>query len=265
MGGAQYCPGTVAQSVIIHRVQGTEGRKGQAAFVYYHGGGAVGGDNEQNIPICNRVAKQGDAVVFNCNYRLAPEHPAPAGIEDAYSVLKNIIADAAKYGVDPKKICIYGESGGGYITAGVSVMLSEKKEGHLVKLAFMQIPMVDDFFLQENPSPPFNQTEQAALNFQRGVYDALMKGGNARRPYISQAAMGDAICQGCPPALILTTEFDMYRRCAENLADVYRRNNRLIELGILKGVQHGAYFDFAQKRTDEWFNIFAKIRKNFLC
>lgn len=131
LGGSKYHPNAVAQPAAIQRVSGSSGAK--PCFLYFHGGGAVGGDYTQNVPICNRVAKCGDAVVINANYRLAPEHPAPCGIEDAYAVLKDVIENGASYGVDPKKICIYGESGGGYITAGVGILLSERNEGHLVR------------------------------------------------------------------------------------------------------------------------------------
>jgi len=113
----------------------------------------------------NRVAKCGDCTVINSDYRLAPEDPAPAGIEDAYAVLKDVIANAKTYGVDPKQIMIFGESGGAYIVAGVSILLAERNESHLIKLQFQQIPMVDQSFTLPNPHPPLNDTEKAALGF----------------------------------------------------------------------------------------------------
>jgi len=74
-----------------------------------------------------------DCTVISCNYGLAPEVPAPGGIEDAYACLKDIIATAGDLGINPKRIAIYGESGGAYITMGVGLKLAEKRESHLVK------------------------------------------------------------------------------------------------------------------------------------
>lgn len=56
----------------------------------------------------------------------------------------------------------------------------------------------------------------------------------------------------------------MYRRSAEKMAALMERNGKLLELGILKGVQHGSYFDYNQKRTDEWFYVFQKAMKQYM-
>ena len=92
-------------------------------MVFYHGGGAVAGDVDSVIPLMNRIAMESNCLVINCNYGLGPEVPAPGGIHDGYSCLKDIIARAEKnelsVSVDPTKIGIFGGSGGGYIVAGI--------------------------------------------------------------------------------------------------------------------------------------------------
>jgi len=65
-----------------------------------------------------------DLTVINCCYRLAPEAKAPKGINDGYAATKWVIENAEMLGVDPKRIAIGGESGGGYITAGVAMRLA---------------------------------------------------------------------------------------------------------------------------------------------
>ena len=67
-----------------------------------------------------------------------------------------------------------------------------------------------------------------------------------------------------PKVVILTTEFDIYRRAAENARDLYERAGVLLEYGCMKGVHHGAHHTFEGKRTDEWFRSFAKICKMYL-
>jgi len=85
------------------------------------------------VAFCNRYAVESNVTIFNVDYRLCPENKAPAGICDAYAALKHVIGNAEKFGVDVDKIAIFGESGGGWITTGVGMMLAERDEGDLVK------------------------------------------------------------------------------------------------------------------------------------
>ena len=79
-------------------------------------------------------------VVFNVDYRLAPETKCPQNILDFYCSLKHVIDNADALGIDSSKVGISGESGGGYICFGTMVMLAERDESHLVKAAFPIIP-----------------------------------------------------------------------------------------------------------------------------
>jgi len=89
-----------------------------------------------------------DATVINADYRLAPETPAPGGINDAYATVKWVIENAKELRVDPERIAIMGEGGGGYITAGCGMRLAEANEGHLVKMQFQFSPMCsNDMFV----------------------------------------------------------------------------------------------------------------------
>ena len=110
---------------------------------------------------------------------------------------------------------------------------------------------------------PTSEDEKSATGMMKGVYKMLAKDGAAAH-YVSPNLMSDELAQKVPRVVVLTTEFDMYRRCAENARDLYERNGTLLEYGCVKGVYHGAYFIYSQKRTDEWFRSFAKICKLYL-
>ena len=86
----------------------------------------------QNIDL-PRYAIECDATVVNCDYRLAPEHKAPSGIDDGYACLLWVIKNADRLGIDPNRIAIMGESGGGYIVAGIAMRLGENNQRHLIK------------------------------------------------------------------------------------------------------------------------------------
>jgi len=72
-------------------------------------------------------------TVMSVEFRLAPEHKAPKGINDGYASLKWVIKNAKDLGIDASRIALGGESGGAMITAGTCMRLAENNEGHLVK------------------------------------------------------------------------------------------------------------------------------------
>jgi len=86
-------------------------------LVYFHGGGFVYGDLESHDPLCRRLAHYGEFRVIAIDYRLAPEHPFPAAVEDAISALGHITAYADQYDVDPALLTVGGDSAGACLAA----------------------------------------------------------------------------------------------------------------------------------------------------
>ena len=84
----------------------------RGAVVWLHGGGFVMGDLDTEHPWAARIADGCGAVVISVGYRLAPEHPFPAALDDAYAVLAWTAEHAAELGVDPARIAVGGHSGG---------------------------------------------------------------------------------------------------------------------------------------------------------
>jgi len=251
MGGPKYHEKALPCNVFIHRKKGAAAGN-KPALVYFHGGGAIMGDAKTYQPVMNRITMDSDITVFNCNYGLAPERPAPGGIQDAYAILKDILANAQLHGIDESRVCIAGESSGGYIVAGIALMLALNNESHLIKFQFQMIPMVDDLFMKEEEGK--NKYEKAYWGFMQAVDGFLKTGEQYGEDYwIYPNNAPDSLIEKCPPALILTCEFDMYRRGSENAAKLYRKNGKLLEIGIMAGTHHGFYFDFNASRTPAWF------------
>ena len=90
-------------------------------IVYLHGGGFVKGDPESSDSIAWGLAVQCNAVVVSVDYRLAPEHPFPAGIDDCYGVLCTISADGESFGIDAARLAVAGDSPGARYSAGISL------------------------------------------------------------------------------------------------------------------------------------------------
>ncbi|HEY0636506.1 MAG TPA: alpha/beta hydrolase [Pseudonocardiaceae bacterium] len=89
-------------------------------LVYYHGGGWVEGDLESHDNLCRFLALHAGTAVLAVDYRLAPEHPFPAGLNDALAALRYAAAHAEELGVDPRRIAVGGDSAGGNLAAVVA-------------------------------------------------------------------------------------------------------------------------------------------------
>ena len=100
------------------RIYDSVGAKtGRPTLIYFHGGGFVYGDLESHDPLCRRLAHHGSIRVIAIDYRLAPEHPYPAAVEDAIAALHHIAPQADEYGVDPARIAVGGDSAGACLAA----------------------------------------------------------------------------------------------------------------------------------------------------
>lgn len=96
-------------------------------LLFFHGGGWVTGDIDSYTPTCSRMADLTGCVVVAVDYRLAPEHPFPAGLQDCYQVARDLLADPTPAGIeDPANIVLIGDSAGGNLAAVISLMLREQ-------------------------------------------------------------------------------------------------------------------------------------------
>lgn len=110
-----------------------------------HGGGMILADRFSALGAYDEFnwITEHNMVVVTTEYRLAPEHPAPAGVEDCYAGLLWAVSQASAWGVDPDKIIIGGGSGGGGLAAGVALMARDKGEVNLFAQCLIY-PMIDD-------------------------------------------------------------------------------------------------------------------------
>jgi acetyl esterase len=92
------------------------------ALLYYHGGGFTVGSVDTHDALCRMFARDGRCAVLSVDYRLAPEHPFPIAVEDAFDALTWWHAHAAQYGVDAKRLAVGGDSAGGTLATVCAVL-----------------------------------------------------------------------------------------------------------------------------------------------
>ena len=218
-------------------------RAGQAppapGVVMIHGGGFVIGSVEAEHGGAAAMAIDTGAVVVSVDYRLAPEHPYPAGLHDCYAALSYLHAEADALGVDPARVALAGASAGGGLAAATA-LLARDRGGPAVCFQLLQIPELDDRLETGSmqtfvDSPLWNrplaeQSWQAYLGPLSGAADVPAYAAPARATDLS----------GLPPAYISTAENDPLRDEGITYALRLLQAGVSVELHQFPGTFHGS-------------------------
>ena len=118
----------------------------------------------------------------------------------------------------------------------------------------------EEYFLSKNEKSQIDIGESIALMLSR---DETLEGAKKDR-YVFPNNMGDQFAKKVPPTLIYISEFSWYLRPAQEAADLYRRNKRLLDFCVLPGCFHNSHHNFELQKTNIWFNDFARICNTYL-
>jgi acetyl esterase len=209
--------------------------------LYLHGGGFTIGRATDTAYITSRIAKENGAIVVSADYRLAPEWPFPAGLDDAIACLRWLREHAGSLGGDPARIAIAGDSAGGNMAAALP--LRARDEGLKPPEAAILLCPLTDFFFEKYPSfdrlaPLGIVYDMAFAGFIRGAYAVHYNLWS--HPHVSPM-LGDL--KGYPPALIVSGGHDPV--IDENTAFAARlraAGNGFVEHFVRQGMPHGYYF-----------------------
>nr|WP_106779610.1 alpha/beta hydrolase [Lysinibacillus timonensis] len=161
-------------------------------FLWIHGGGYVLGTAESDDALCVNIVNHANCVVVSVDYRLAPEYPYPAPIEDCYSALCWLVNNADELSIDTNKIGVGGLSAGGGLTAALT-LLARDRQFPKVHMQFPLYPMIDD----SNNTPSANEiTEGMIWNQQLNdagwrLYLGELHGTDQIPPYAAPARATD--------------------------------------------------------------------------
>jgi acetyl esterase len=206
-------------------------------LIYYHGGGFTYGDLDTHDNVCRILCRHSGAHVLAVDYRLAPEHPFPAAVDDARAALAWAFDNATDLKADPRRIGVGGDSAGGNLAAVVA-QLAAHDGGQAPTLQLLIYPATD--FSRRHPSrglfaEGFLLTDSEMAWFETNYLGAGSPG--ARDPRASPLLTEDL--SGLAPALVVTAAFDPLRDEGEAYARALSDAGTPATLRRFPGFVHG--------------------------
>ncbi|WP_024443266.1 alpha/beta hydrolase [Mycobacterium sp. UM_WGJ] len=205
-------------------------------LVFYHGGGFVIGDLDSHDAICRLTCRDGDIAVLSVDYRLAPEHPAPAALDDALAAFRWAHDHAAELGGIAGRVAVGGDSAGGNLAAAVALRARDEG-GPAPVLQWLIYPVTDctaqtrsrtlygdGFLLTKHDIDWF--TDQYVGRSQLAPTD----------PLVSPLLAGDL--SGLPPALVAVAGFDPLHDEGEAFAAALREAGVVVDLRQMPSLTH---------------------------
>ncbi|HEX7873467.1 MAG TPA: alpha/beta hydrolase [Sphingobium sp.] len=191
------------------RVYIPDERKGRGALLWIHGGGYVIGTARQDDPFCIATARELGIVVVGVDYRLAPEHPFPAPLDDCHAAWTWMQAEAVVLGIDPALTVIGGQSAGGGLAAAL-VQRVHDEGGPQPVVQWLFCPMVDDRTAADTSLDAIGHRMWSNRNNRSGwqCYLGQAPGSAALPPYAAAARRADL--SGLPPAWIGVGTIDLF-------------------------------------------------------
>jgi acetyl esterase len=206
-------------------------------LVFYHGGGQVIGDLDTHDDVCRQICREAGLHVLSVDYRLAPEHKAPAGCDDAYAAFRWCVDHASELGADPGRVAVGGDSAGANLAALVS--LRARDEG-------LRLPAVQLLFY---PVTNYKDETRSQTLFAEGFFLTKRDLDFCRKQFLDGAQVDAADprvsplladdLSGLPPALLLTAGFDPLRDEGRQYAEAMRKAGVAVDHREFGSLIHG--------------------------
>ncbi len=223
--------------VVVYEPEGRTQPTG--ALLWIHGGGLVMGTPEQDHELASGLAHEAGLPVFSIDYRLAPEHPFPAALDDCHHALVWLHGHAAEHGVDPARIAVGGDSAGGGLAAALAQMARDRGEAP-VAFQLLQYPMLDDVsaLRTDHRARQALVWSTASNHYGWSAYLGHSPGVGEVRPYAVPGRSADLA--GLPPAWIGVGDLDLFHDEDVSYGHRLREVGVAVEIHVEPGMYHGA-------------------------
>jgi len=212
-----------------------------AGLLWIHGGGMCFGSIEGDDFMCRTWAKQLGCVIASVEYRLAPEHPYPAHVDDCTTALRWFAAHADELGVDSARITVGGASAGGGIAAG-TVLRNRDEGGPPIAFQLLIFPMIDDraITVSNNETVEPRAWNRESNRHGWAAYLAGRAGADDIPIYAAPARATVDQLRGLPPAYIDVGELDPFRDEDIEYAQKLLQAGVSCELHVTPGAYHAS-------------------------
>ena len=213
-------------------------------IVFLHGGGWVTGDLDSYEKLCLRIARQTQHILFAVDYRLAPENPFPAALEDCYKAVKAVILWHEKSD-SPHKITLMGDSAGGNLAAAVSLYMRDKGE-RTVDRQILIYPVTYNDHTETSPFPSVSENGTDYILTAKQICDYLdlycSREEDRSNPYCAPLLAEDLSDQ--PDTLIITAQYDPLRDEGEEYGRRLKESGNNVVVRRISNALHG-YFSLS--------------------
>ena len=209
----------------------------QPALIFIHGGGWCLNTVESHDSICRGLAKEANIVVLSLDYRLAPEHPFPAGLEDCYTAVQWISKNAQQLNLDSQKLALGGDSAGGNLTAA-TLLLTHERHGVPIAFQLLIYPAVHSQARNESRQK-FSQGYALDRSLSQWMYMSYVGSKDPANPLISPFLAKELSYM--PPAYILTASHDPLRDEGQMYAERLRKEGVRCTYKCYEGMLHGFF------------------------
>jgi acetyl esterase len=210
--------------------------------MYFHGGGFAVGDLDTHDGTARQHAVGADAVVVSVDYRLAPEHPYPAAVDDAWAATRWVAGHGAELGADSSRLAVAGDSAGGNLAAVMAQLAREEGAPH-IDFQLLWYPTL----LWDNTLPSFTENAEAPILTLNAIeaFSAWYAGEVQPADAPATLAPGRAVTfAGLPPAFISVAGHDPLRDDGVGYAEMLSAAAVPVTLDHAESLVHG-YLGYA--------------------
>lgn len=241
----------------VYIITPKENKEVYPLYINIHGGGFVRPYAKRDTIFCSKIAANVGCKVIDIDYKLAPEHPFPEGLNECYAIVKWVFENAKELNIDIENVILGGHSAGGNFTAAIALMANKSKDFKL-KYQIMDYPFMDAV-----TDPEDKMLEGDLIPAERArKFNALYVDNEEekRNPLVSMVLATEEMLIGLPPALVITAAYDSLRAEAEKYAIMMAQAGVEVKVKRFLNSKHGFVVN-CQQEFEEGQNLIIKTLK----